>query len=135
MLPHEKVFLENMPSADQYYKSFMHRDVINFVTVTRCVDYRLSVANRLNAAGPYRTDFIITTSFDGNLKFWKKQEEGIEFVKHYHAHLTPIVCVSASTDGSVFASIGEDGSCKIFDVNNFGTLKFFQERPHMSHLS
>jgi len=33
------------------------------------------------------TDFIITGSVDGHLKFWKKQEQGIEFVKHYRAHL------------------------------------------------
>jgi hypothetical protein len=33
------------------------------------------------------TDFIITGSVDGHLKFWKKQETGIEFVKHYRAHL------------------------------------------------
>ena len=34
-----------------------------------------------------RTDFIITASVDGHVKFWKKQEEGIEFVKHFRAHL------------------------------------------------
>jgi peptidylprolyl isomerase domain and WD repeat-containing protein 1 len=69
-----------------------------------------------------RTDFVITTSVDGHLKLWKKQEVGIEFVKHYHAHLSPIVCVSASADGTMFASIGDDGSCKVFDVVNFGQL-------------
>jgi peptidylprolyl isomerase domain and WD repeat-containing protein 1 len=69
-----------------------------------------------------RTDFIVTTSVDGHLKLWKKQDVGIEFVKHYHAHLSPIVCVSASADGTMFASIGEDGSCKVFDVVNFGKL-------------
>ena len=36
---------------------------------------------------PYRTDFIATASQDGHLKFWKKLEEGIEFVKHFRAHL------------------------------------------------
>ncbi|KIM28414.1 hypothetical protein M408DRAFT_8792 [Serendipita vermifera MAFF 305830] len=81
----------------------MHREPINFVTVTR-------------------TDFIITTSVDGHLKLWKKQEVGIEFVKHYHAHLSPIVCVSASADGMSFASIADDGTCKIFDVVNFDMI-------------
>jgi hypothetical protein len=33
------------------------------------------------------SDFIITASVDGHVKFWKKQEEGIEFVKHFRAHL------------------------------------------------
>jgi hypothetical protein len=35
----------------------------------------------------YRTDFIITASHDGHVKFWKKIEEGIEFVKHFRSHL------------------------------------------------
>lgn len=68
----------------------------------------------------YRTDFLVTTSVDGHLKLWKKQEEGIEFVKHYRAHLAPIVAVAASADGQHFASIAEDGSVKVFDVVNFG---------------
>lgn len=68
----------------------------------------------------YRTDFLITTSVDGHLKLWKKQEEGIEFVKHYRAHLVPIISIAASADGQHFASIAEDGSVKVFDVVNFG---------------
>ena len=36
VLPHEKLYLEHLPSADRYYKSFMHRDVINFVVMTKC---------------------------------------------------------------------------------------------------
>jgi peptidylprolyl isomerase domain and WD repeat-containing protein 1 len=67
-----------------------------------------------------RTDFLITTSVDGHLKLWKKQEQGIEFVKHYRAHLAPIVGVSASADGQLFASVAEDGTAKVFDVINFG---------------
>jgi len=51
---------------------------------------------------------------------WKKQETGIEFVKHYRAHMMPIVGVSASADGQQFASIAEDESVKVFDVVNFG---------------
>ncbi|KAG1824167.1 hypothetical protein EV424DRAFT_1605397 [Suillus variegatus] len=45
-----------------------------------------------------RTDFIITTSVDGHLKFWKKHWD---------------------EDGQLFASISEDGSAKVFDVLNF----------------
>lgn len=59
---------------------------------------------------------------DGHLKLWKKQEAGIEFVKHYRAHLTPVVSVSASADGQLFASVSEDGSAKVFDVVNFGGI-------------
>ena len=51
---------------------------------------------------------------------WKKQDTGIEFVKHYRAHMMPIVGVSASADGELFGSIAEDESAKVFDVVNFG---------------
>ena len=67
-----------------------------------------------------RTEFLLTTSVDGHVKLWKKQEQGIEFVKHYRAHLAPVVAVSASADGQLFASVAEDGSAKVFDVVNFG---------------
>ncbi|KAG8903604.1 hypothetical protein FRB99_002955 [Tulasnella sp. 403] len=107
VLPHEKLFLEHLPSADRYSKSFMHRDVLNFVTVTK-------------------KEFIITTSVDGHLKLWAKQNDGIEFVKHYRAHLSPIVAVSASADGSLFASVAEDGSGKVFDVVNFDMINMIK---------
>jgi peptidylprolyl isomerase domain and WD repeat-containing protein 1 len=42
------------------------------------------------------SDFLITGSVDGFLKFWKVQEEGVEFVKTYRAHL-------GSVDGTVFS--------------------------------
>jgi peptidylprolyl isomerase domain and WD repeat-containing protein 1 len=60
--------LDQLPSAEAYEKSFMHRDIVTHTIVTR-------------------TDFIITASADGHIKFWKKQPEGIEFVKHFRAHL------------------------------------------------
>lgn len=66
---------------------------------------------------------------DGHLKLWKKQESGIEFVKHYRAHLTPVVAVSASADGQLFASVSEDGSAKVFDVVNFGKSPVVFTRP------
>jgi WD40 repeat protein len=68
----------------------------------------------------FRTDFLITTSIDGHLKFWKKQDTGIEFVKHYRAHLASVIGVSASADGQLFASVAEDGTAKVFDIINFG---------------
>lgn len=35
VLPHERLYLEHLPQADWYYKSFMHRDNVNYVVVTR----------------------------------------------------------------------------------------------------
>ncbi|OSX59926.1 hypothetical protein POSPLADRAFT_1149201 [Postia placenta MAD-698-R-SB12] len=107
LLPHEKLYLEHLPSADRYYKSFMHRDVISFCVMTK-------------------TDFLVTTSVDGHLKLWKKQDQGIEFVKHYRAHLAPITGVSASADGQLFASVSEDGSAKVFDVINFDMINMIK---------
>lgn len=107
VLPHERLFLDHLPSADRYYKSFMHRDVINYCVSTK-------------------TEFIITTSVDGHLKLWKKQDTGIEFVKHYRAHLLPITGISASADGQLLASISEDGSAKVFDVVNFDMINMIK---------
>ena len=69
---HEAAFLEALPSAGMYERSFMHRD-----TVT-------------HAAVAARAEFFFTASTDGHLKFWKKGGEGIEFVKSFRAHLGPI---------------------------------------------
>lgn len=82
----------------------MHRSPINFVSVT-----------------PH-TDFLITTSVDGHVKFWKKQELGIEFVKHYRAHIGVVTATATSADGSLFASAGSDGTIKVFDVFNFDLI-------------
>lgn len=102
VLPHQSLLLSQLPCTDRYQQSFMHRDSVNFVTLTP------------------NTNFLITTSIDGHVKFWKKMEFGIEFVKHYRAHLSIIVGCNVSADGAFFATIAADGSAKIFDVVNFG---------------
>ena len=53
-----------MPSSDRYEKSYMHRDEVTHIATAK-------------------TDFIITASCDGHVKFWKKMDLGIEFVKHF----------------------------------------------------
>lgn len=80
----------------------MHRDNLAFVTMT-----------------PF-TDFLITTSVDGVVKFWKKMAVGIEFVKMFRAHQGEIISVSVSTDGRSFATAGTDKRVAIFDVVTFG---------------
>jgi peptidylprolyl isomerase domain and WD repeat-containing protein 1 len=35
VLPHEKLYLELLPAADRYFKSFMHRDAIHFNIITK----------------------------------------------------------------------------------------------------
>ncbi|OXG32303.1 peptidylprolyl isomerase domain and WD repeat-containing protein 1 [Cryptococcus neoformans Ze90-1] len=107
VLPHEKLYLASLPDTDRYYKSFMHREPLNSITMTR-------------------TNFVITTSIDGHLKLWKKQEQGIEFVKHYRASLRAIVGVSASDDGKLFATVSEGGEGRVFDVVNFDMINILK---------
>ena len=83
----------------------MHKDQLSFVTVT-----------------PY-TDFLITSSVDGVVKFWKKVAVGIESVKEFRGHVGEIKSVSISQDGRSFATAGVDKTIKIFDVITFGTVR------------
>lgn len=82
----------------------MHREQLCFTTFT-----------------PY-TDFLITSSIDGVVKFWKKVSGGVEFVKEFRAHNGEIKSVSVSADGRSFATAGADKTVKIFDVITFGTF-------------
>lgn len=100
VLVHERLYLDNLPSAEFYEKSFMHRDLISHIVVAK-------------------SQFIITASVDGHVKFWKKMERGIEFVKHFRSHLGEITSVSVNYDGSLLATSGADGVVKVFDILNF----------------
>lgn len=100
-LAHEAVYLDALPSASMYERSFMHRDVVT------------------HAVFAPSHDFFVTASRDGHIKFWKKRNQGVEFVKHFRAHSSEIVGLCVSADGSACATIGEDKTCKVFDVVNF----------------
>lgn len=102
-LPFEKVYMHALPGSPRYSKSLMHKDQLSFVTVS-----------------PF-TDFLITTSVDGVVKFWKKMAVGVEFVKEFRAHIGEVMSTSVSADGRSFATVGTDRSVKIFDVITFGT--------------
>lgn len=103
-LPYENLYIAALPSASRYFKSLMHRDQLCFTTFT-----------------PH-TDFLITSSIDGVVKFWKKDFGGVEFVKEFKAHDGEIKSVSVSVDGRSFATAGSDNSIKIFDVVTFDLL-------------
>ncbi|KAL3476756.1 hypothetical protein BJX99DRAFT_136292 [Aspergillus californicus] len=103
-LPFEKVYVNALPASPRYSKSLMHKDQLSWVTVT-----------------PH-TDFLITSSIDGVVKFWKKMAVGVEFVKEFRAHSTEIKSVSVSADGRSFATTGSDKTVKIFDVITFDLL-------------
>lgn len=95
VLEFEEQYLQGLPLSQMYEKSYMHRDTVVQVAVA------------------HGTDFIITASVDGHIKFWKKQTQGIEFAKHYKAHLGPITGLSVSSDGSLCASISTDKTVKV----------------------
>ena len=100
--------LAALPNASRYQRSLMHRDTLSYMVLT-----------------PF-THFLLTASIDGHVKFWKKQESGIEFVKHYRAHLAPVVGLCASADGMLAASISSDGSAKVYDVVNFDLINMIK---------
>lgn len=104
-LPYEKLYISALPTSPRYSKSLMHKDQLSFVTVT-----------------PF-TDFLITSSIDGVVKFWKKVAVGIESVKEFRAHVGEIKSVSISQDGRNFATAGADKTIKIFDVITFGSVR------------
>ena len=103
-LPYEKLYISALPESPRYFKSLMHREQLSFVTIT-----------------PH-TDFLITTSVDGVVKFWKKSNEGVEFVKEYKAHSGDITGIAVSQDGRSLATAGADSTLKIFDIPSYGEL-------------
>ncbi|ORX46991.1 peptidyl-prolyl cis-trans isomerase cyp15 [Hesseltinella vesiculosa] len=107
VLPHEQLYLDQLPMTDMYETSYMHRDILNHVAVTK-------------------NDFIITTSTDGHLKFWKKTATGIEFVKHYRSHLSSITAISLSADDELLATVAEDMALKVYDVTNFDMINMIK---------
>ncbi|GIL83353.1 hypothetical protein Vretimale_11294 [Volvox reticuliferus] len=103
ILEFEQQYLDALPSAAMYERSYMHRETVNNVAVTS-------------------TDFVITTSIDGYLKFWKKQPRGIEFVKQYRAHVGAVDGLAVSWDGTLCMTLSRDRTVKIFDVLNFDLI-------------
>ncbi|KAJ5670811.1 uncharacterized protein N7477_006174 [Penicillium maclennaniae] len=106
-LPFEKVYVNALPASPRYSKSLMHKEQLSFVTVTPV------------------TDFVITSSVDGFVKFWKKMAAGIEFVKEFRAHPGEIRSTNVSADGRSFATAGIDKTVKIFDVITFDLLAMY----------
>ncbi len=59
------MFLDALPTCGRYEKSYMHRDIVTHTALSKT------------------SEFVITGSADGHVKFWKKMLTGIEFVKHF----------------------------------------------------
>lgn len=103
-LQYEAQYLASLPLASTYERSYMHRDTVTAVAVAR------------------GTDFFLTASADGVLKFWKKLARGVEFAKQYRAHVGPITALAVSADGSLAATASTDASVKVFDIGSFDMI-------------
>ncbi|KAK4143279.1 peptidyl-prolyl cis-trans isomerase cyp15 [Dichotomopilus funicola] len=108
VLPYEKLYISALPKSARYSRSLMHKEQLAFLTMTPL------------------TEFLITTSVDGAVKFWKKIAEGFEFVKEFKAHQGEVRSVSCSQDGRSFATAGVDNTVKLFDVVTFDLLAVLQ---------
>ncbi|CAI5742053.1 unnamed protein product [Hyaloperonospora brassicae] len=97
----EATYVANLPSAAMYERSYMHRATVSHVLVAP------------------ETQFVITASVDGHVKFWKKMAQSIEFVKHYQAHVKAVQGLAVSTDGLRLCSTSADRSIKFYDVLAF----------------
>ncbi|CAL5228960.1 g12192 [Coccomyxa viridis] len=103
-LNNEQEFLHALPSAELYERSYMHREIVTHAVMAS------------------QTDFLITASADGAIKFWKKRPKGVEFAKDFRAHIGPVKDLALSHDGSMLVSIADDKSIKIFDVANIDMM-------------
>jgi len=104
----ERMQLDELPSARLYERSFMHQSVVTHVVSAN------------------RPGFIITASCDGVVKFWKKTETGIEFVKRFNAHLGPVTSLVLSSDDFMVASLSKSvKSVCVFDVIAFDLIRSF----------
>jgi peptidylprolyl isomerase domain and WD repeat-containing protein 1 len=101
---HESLQMSRLPTCELYERSYMHRDVLSHIAVAK------------------RTDFVITASRDGIVKFWKKTKDGITFAKMYRAHLKPITAMDVSANGYLLATVSSDKALKVFDVVDFDMI-------------
>lgn len=100
-LPFEKTYIESLPSGATYERSFMHRDIVTHVAVAK------------------NSEFVVTGSSDGHVKFWKKMPDNIEFVKHFQAHLGPIHSLLVSPDDLKLVTTSLDKMIKFFEIQSF----------------
>lgn len=115
VLDDNSIYLSDLPNAPMYEKSYTHPGTIVTTVVTP------------------NTNFMFSGSVDGTVRIWKKFPKGIEFAKHYYAHKGRVVSLVSSYDGSFVASVGEDKSIKIYDVESIDMLRIlpleFQPGP------
>ena len=83
----------------------MHKDLVEHVLVA------------------HKNEFLVTISVDGFVKFWKKNQIGITFVKSFKAATGRINAAALSQDHCrLITASASDKIVKIFDVVNFDLM-------------
>ncbi|KNC50956.1 peptidyl-prolyl cis-trans isomerase cyp15 [Thecamonas trahens ATCC 50062] len=101
--------LARLPKATMYERSYMHRTPVAALAVSH-------------------TDYLITASQDGVVKFWYKTPAGIEFVKQYKALSASLRALAVSVCGRRLVVVGESAEhahghvVKLFDIVNFDMI-------------
>lgn len=97
--------MKNLPNAEKYERSYMHKDVVEHILIAQ------------------KNQFVITISTDGFVKFWKKNQVGITFVKSFKAATGRICAAALSHDHCrLITASAQDQMLKIFDVVNFDLM-------------
>ncbi|KAK2964659.1 putative Peptidyl-prolyl cis-trans isomerase CYP71 [Blattamonas nauphoetae] len=96
-----------LPNATMYEKSFKHLDVITHVKITP-------------------TNYLITASKDGVVKFWRKLPGKVLFIKSFQAHSGPVTGLSVSQDGVYMITCSPDKYLKTYDVVSFDVIRLSQ---------
>lgn len=105
------IYMDNLVASNKYEKSYMHRDILSMI---------LSIE---------ASNFIITVSEDGILKFWKKLFLGIDFIKQYKAHIAKPTGLAHTVNGQYLVTCcDKDCMLKTFDIENYDLI-------HMMKLS
>ena len=98
-----------MPVARRYEKSFMHRDEVSYILVSQ------------------KYGLVFTASVDGYLKFWKKGQVGIEFIKTFKAHTGKITGMALTANEERLVTVcAQEQTVKLFDVQNFDVIHFMR---------
>lgn len=93
---------DNLVLNQTYEKSYMHKDVLNHI---------ISLP---------KSNFIITASKDGIVKFWRKIFLGIDYVKQYKVFNSSIKDIKCSNNQNYLICISElDKNIKLLDVLNY----------------
>ena len=102
-----EAFMGNLPSAEMYCKSYMHKENVQFVVAS------------------HATDFFVSMSVDGVAKFWHRKEKDIEFVKSVNTKDGTFNSCSVSHDGLFVATGSCNGKISVFNVASLDLVSHF----------